>query len=187
MHLHKTVAQFLLILSILYSALAAPAIKVREMRDARDAVVARVPAEGVAAVLEERLFIPREDPPGTSESTTDAPGSRPPSPPETPRPQTAEHPEPQSTNHPEPHSTNHPEPHSTNRPAPEEIFHDSSSDSFPLTKEPGKPGNGAPSNAVWRQKILTPEKLKAMKHIGGAGLLTAAYLSLLIPTIMKDD
>ena len=171
MHLHKTVAQFLLILSILYSALAAPAIKVREMRDARDAVVARVPAEGVAAVLEERLFIPREDPPGTSESTTDAPGSRPPSPPETPRPQTAEH----------------PEPHSTNRPAPEEIFHDSSSDSFPLTKEPGKPGNGAPSNAVWRQKILTPEKLKAMKHIGGAGLLTAAYLSLLIPTIMKDD
>jgi len=57
MHLHKIVAQILLTLSILNSVLAAPAVSVRQMHDARGAVPVRVPAEGVVA-LEKRLFEP---------------------------------------------------------------------------------------------------------------------------------
>jgi hypothetical protein len=44
-----------------------------------------------------------------------------------------------------------------------------------------------PSKAAWRQKLLTPENAKAVKYAGVAGLLTAAYMGLVLPTIMKND
>jgi hypothetical protein len=43
------------------------------------------------------------------------------------------------------------------------------------------------SNAAWRQKILTPEKIKATKYAAGAALLTSAYLGLLLPEIFNNE
>ena len=47
MHQHKTVAQILLILSVLSAVLATPAASVRENREVSNAMTARAPAEGV--------------------------------------------------------------------------------------------------------------------------------------------
>lgn len=182
MHPHKIIAQILLILSILNSVLAAPIFRVREIPGARDVVAARVPAEGVVAVLEKRPF---NDPqPGTSpgpspeqpQSTTD-PEHLSPSPSTT----DPEHPEqPQSATNPE-----HPESHSTQPPEPtepEEVYHDASSEEL----GPPEPSR-RPSKTVSIPKIMTPGKIKAVKYVGIASILTAAYLSLLAPTLANED
>jgi hypothetical protein len=80
MHRYQIVAQILLVLSILNSALAAPAVlSVREVPVERGVVAVRVPAEGVVAVLQKRPFEPEwETSQGPSPSTTS---------PEQPKPQ----------------------------------------------------------------------------------------------------
>ena len=50
-----------------------------------------------------------------------------------------------------------------------------------------QPVNKAPSKAAWRQKIMTPEKIKATKFAAGAALLATAYMGLLFPEIMSND
>ena len=67
----------------------------------------------------------------------------------------------------------------------------------PPSTETGGVDHGAPSqgprppprvsNAAWRQKILTPEKIKAVKYVGGVALLATAYLGLLLPEISNGD
>ena len=54
---------------------------------------------------------------------------------------------------------------------------------------PTQPVNKAkvPSQAAWRQKIMTPEKIKATKFAAGAALLATAYMGLLFPQIMCND
>jgi hypothetical protein len=54
MHRHRMVAQILLIIPIINSGLAAPAVSVREIQEARRALAVPVPAEGVVAVLQKR-------------------------------------------------------------------------------------------------------------------------------------
>lgn len=56
MHQHKTVAQILLIISILNSVLAAPAVSARETYEIRNAMAARAPAEGAVVVLSKRPY-----------------------------------------------------------------------------------------------------------------------------------
>jgi hypothetical protein len=162
MHRHKIVAQILLILSILNFVLAAPIVRVREIPGARGAVAVRVPAEGVVAVLEKRPWAPQ---PGTS----GGPG------PEQPEPQSTTSPE-----HPETEKVYHDaSPGPPGPPETEEVYHDASSEEL-------KPPETS-SKAAWKQKIFTPEKIKAIKYVGIAGILTTAYLGLLLPTISNND
>ncbi|KAN0113874.1 hypothetical protein V8E52_007346 [Russula decolorans] len=152
MHLHKIVAQILLILSILNSVLAAPVVRVREIPRARGAVAVRVPAEGVVSVLEKRPYLPQW--------LQWWGASAAPSPEQPQSTANHEHPESQSTQPPELTET-------------EEVYHDAS--------------EGPPSNAAWRQKIMTPGKIKAAKYVGITSLLTAAYLSLLLPKLTNNN
>jgi hypothetical protein len=62
---------------------------------------------------------------------------------------------------------------------PEETYHDASSEDL----GPPEPNRPVSSNAAWRQKIMTPEKIKATKYAAAVALLTTAYLSLLVPEI----
>jgi hypothetical protein len=184
MHRQKAVAQILLILSILHSVLAAP-ILIREMPGARGAVAVRVPAEGVVAKLEKRPFEPLQQ-------TGSTPGSQPGT----------------STAHPSPRTGTDPykgfdwegwmnghnpgsQPGTSTGPTPGHSGTQSvasSEESGPLKPQPKpQPQRAVSSNAVWKQKIMTPEKIKAAKYFGAAGLLTAAYMSLLFPEIMHND
>ena len=137
MHLHKIIFQIMLILSILNSVLAAPAVSVREMHEAR------------------RALAVRENPPGTMTDN-------------------AMEPSPDQSG---PHSTNPPGPHEP------EVYHGAPEEFIPPASAPIKP----PQTQWQRQKIMTPEKIKAIKYVGLAGLATSAYLSLLIPEITRDD
>ena len=163
MHRHKILVQILLILSILNSVLAAPVVRVGEIPGAPGAVAVRVPAEGVVAVLEKRPFWGLWGEPGS------------------------EHPETQSTGPPEPTGTevHHDAPLELGPPEtePEEVFHDASSKEL---KPSGTLPIAAWKIAAWKQKMLTPENIKALKYAGTAGLIGTAYLGLLLPTISKD-
>ena len=171
MHRHKIVAQILLTLSIFNSVLAATVVTAREIPGAVGAVAVRRPAEGVVAVLEKR---PNEIEPYTSVTSTGLSPEHPGSLPTT----GSEHSGPLSTQ-----SHGHSGPQSMRPPVPEEVFYDASSAEL----KPPRPENKASSNALWRQKIITPEKKKAGKYAGIVGLLTVAYLGLLLPEIVKDD
>jgi len=160
MHRHKIVAQILLTLSIFNSVLAATVVTAREIPGAVGAVAVRRPAEGVVAVLEKR---PNEIEPYTSVTSTGLSPEHPGSLPTT--------------------GSEHSGPQSMRPPVPEEVFYDASSAEL----KPPRPENKASSNALWRQKIITPEKKKAGKYAGIVGLLTVAYLGLLLPEIVKDD
>jgi hypothetical protein len=198
MHLHRIVAQILLILSILNSVLAAPVVRVREIPGTRGAVAVRVPAEGVVSVLVKRPETSAGPSPGQPEphSTTSPEHSGPltttnpehPGPHSTRPPESAEifHdalPEPEEVYHdalPEPEEVYHdalPEPEEVYHdalPEPEEVYHDAPSEFRPPA---------TPSNAAWRQKILTPEKIKALKGVGIAGFATLIYIGLLLPPL----
>lgn len=65
----------------------------------------------------------------------------------------------------------------------EPVYYDTSSEEL----GPPEPDRARPSNAAWRQKIMTPEKIKATKYAGVVGLLSAAYLSLLITEITHGN
>jgi hypothetical protein len=222
MHQHKIVAQILLMLTVLNSVLAAPVVHVREIPKERGTVAVRVPAEGMATVLEKRPYVPPTEP-GTSAGPS--PGSPEPqlTSPENTGPQSATLPEnagPQSTTNPEhtgPQSTSpeHTTPQSEilpEHPGPQSEFSSDHSGLLAMTDEysgpqTGEIPNGEPhtweiqhyaspslreppparlSFAAWRQKILTPERIKATKYAGGGALLTAAYLGLLLPEIFHN-
>lgn len=205
MHQHKIVAQILLILSILNSALAAPVVGVREIPGARGAVAVRVPAEGVVAVLEKRLLENQQE-------SSAGPSS--------------EHPEPQSTRPPEPTETYHDSSSELGPSEPtqtEQVYHDASSEELkppeatqtePVYHDASSEELGPPeatqteqvyhdaspeqvhhdasseelnSPETWKQKILTPETIKAAKYVGAAALLATAYLGLLLPLTDNDS
>lgn len=223
MHQHKIVARILLMLAVLNSVLAAPVVYVREIPKARGAVAVRVPAEGMAAVLQKRPYEqgtstgpnpgnpePQSPPPENSgpQSTTSLGHTGPQlaTPPENSGSQSATspgHTGPQSDIPPE-----HTVPQSEIQPVhsgPQPLTSAEHSGLLAMTDEysgsqridPGGVQHYASSslrdppprvsNAAWRQKIMTPEKIKATKWIGGAFLLTSAYLSLLLPEIFNNE
>lgn len=167
MHRQKILAQILLMLSILNSVLAAPAVSARGIHEARRALAVRVPsAERVEDVLQKRPEqeldtlrtnvvarlileeLPEEDPhlqyqpqhsPIQPLSAYEQSGIRPTPPPE---------------------------------PKPAEV-------------SSGVPSKAPSSIPVWKEKIMTPQKVKALGIIGVAGLATSAYLSLLLPEIFN--
>jgi hypothetical protein len=196
MHRQKAVAQILLILSILNSVLAAP-ILIREMPGARGAVAVRVPAEGVVAVLEKQPFEPRQQ-------TGSTPGSQPGTSTAHPSPQTGTDPykefdwESWMNGH-NPES----QPGTSTGPTPGHSGTQSSTSTGPSSGTPSvasseelgppkpqpkpQPQRAVSSNAAWKQKIMTPGKIKATKYVAVAGLLTAAYMGLLFPDIIHND
>jgi hypothetical protein len=187
MHRQKTVAQILLILSILNSVLAAP-IVIRGMPGARGAVAVRDPGGGVV---------------GTSTGST-------------PEPQPNKgfdweswikgHPrdpykdfnweswskgvtstQPTSTGSSPGHSSSETQSVASSKEIPQpETQSVASSKEIPQPKP--QPQSAAPSKAAaWKQKIMTPGKIKATKYVAAAGLLTAAYMGLLFPEIIHKD
>ena len=170
MHRQKILAQILLMLSILNSVLAAPAVSARGIHEARRALAVRVPsAERVEDVLQKRPEqeldtlrtnvvarlileeLPQEDPhlqysrPQQSAiqplSAYEQSGIRPTPPPE---------------------------------PKPAEV-------------SSGVPSKAPSSIPAWKEKIMTPQKIKALGFVGLAGLATSAYLSLLLPEIFNGQ
>jgi hypothetical protein len=182
MHRHKIVAQILLILSVLNSVLAAPAVSVREMHEARRALAVRVPAEGAVAVLQKRPYpLP---PPPSPESESNAFGQSPEHPlPPLPPPESESNALGQSPEHqlpPPPPPESNALGHSPEHPVPQEDYHDASTVL--------KPQAGSSRPSAWKpEKIMTPEKIKAVKYVGIAGLATIAYMSLLFPEIFNGQ
>ena len=190
MHRHRILVHILLTLSILNSVLAAPAVSVREIHEARgvmvrSAMAARVPAEGGVAVLQKR---PYEEPSSQPVPQTGTSGLSPEHPPEEIYHDALPNPPENHDALPNPAEShgalpNPPESHGALPNPPEN--HDTS----PNPPEPEQPPK-QPSKWQWKEvyeKTMTPEKIKALKYVGLAGLVTTAYLGLLIPTITKND
>jgi hypothetical protein len=150
MHRHQIVAQILLILSILNSALAAPVVlSVQEMPGKRSFVAVRVPTEGVVAVLEKRPFDPEwETPAKPSPGSSEIQPSSEPSSEISEIKSSPENSEFQTTTSPE---------------------HAESQVSLPTSP---------PKKISTRPKIMTPGNIKSAKIYAGAALISAVILSL---------
>jgi hypothetical protein len=200
MHRQKTVAQILLILSILNSVLAAPTV-IRGMPGAHDTVAVRGPGGGVVGTSTGSTPEPQpnegfdweswmkghpRDPykdfnweswsKGVTSTQPTSTGSSP----------QAGHSETQSVAS----SKEIPQPEtqsvasSKGIPQPET---QSVASSKGIPQPEPQPQSAAPSKAAWKQKMLTPEKIKATKYVGAAGLLLVASMGFLLPDIIHND
>ena len=210
MHQHKIVTRILLILTILNSVPAAPVIQLREIPKTRGALAVRAPAEGVVAVLEKRPFVPVVEPEISVGSSPDHTGPLSPM----TYPENYGHQSTTNGGHTGPLSATNPENPGSQDSQPTTNAEHTGAQSTnpentgsqptanaghtgPPSTETGGVDHGAPSqgprpparvsNAAWRQKILTPEKIKAIKYIGGVALAAAAYLGLLLPEISNGE
>ncbi|KAI0281701.1 hypothetical protein BGY98DRAFT_958539 [Russula aff. rugulosa BPL654] len=194
MHRQRILAQILLMLSILNSVLAAPAISAREVHEARRALAVRVPsAERVVAVLQKRPEQGLDTLPTNVATTTVL------------DPIPEEHNSEISTSGPNSQhfnseiSNSGPNSQHTNPEIIEEDPHLQYSQPLsgiqpipPPEPKPAEVSSAVPSKApssipAWKENIITPQKIKALKIVSLAGLATSAYLSLLLPEIFNSQ
>jgi hypothetical protein len=195
MHRQRILAQILLMLSILNSVLAAPAVSARGIHEARRALAVRVPsAERVLQKRPEQGLdtlptnvatttvldpIPEEH---NSEISTSGPNSQHFNSEISNSGPNSQHTNPEITEE-DPH-LQHSQPLSANE-------HSGIQPIPPPEPKPAEVSSAvpskAPSMAAWKEKIITPQKIKALKIVGLAGLATSAYLSLLLPEIFNGQ